>query len=79
MRDYVDSQLDNPLISSSQLQCPACDEPLELALMINFASNGNQMDNFIRMRVENVYFVLSNYKWCPSPGKKENKLKAAWF
>ena len=68
MKDYVDSKLDNPFISSGELQCPACDEPLEFALMINFASNGNQMDNFIRMRVENVYFVLSNYKWCPSPG-----------
>ena len=66
MKDYVDSNLENMLSKAGRFKCPACDVNLELALMISFASNGNQMDNFIKMSVERIIFVLSSYKWCPS-------------
>ena len=67
MRAFIDSHLFNSHLNAGNLQCPGCDTNLELALMINFASNANFMEIFIRHTIERVVFVLNDYKWCPSP------------
>lgn len=67
MQAYIDSHLFNSHLNASSLQCPGCNTYLELALMINYASNANMMEIFIKHTIERVVFVLNEYKWCPSP------------
>ncbi len=67
MRSYVESSLLNMLNTAGRLQCAGCDQDMELALIINTATNGQLMDNFMRLAVERVTFVLNEYKWCPAP------------
>ena len=67
MRDYVHSSLLNMLHTAGRMQCPGCEQEMELALMINYACNGQLMDTFTRLIVERITFVLNDYKWCPEP------------
>lgn len=67
MHAYIDSHLFNTHLNAGTLQCPGCETDLELALMINYASDANLMEIFIRQTIERVVFVLNEYKWCPSP------------
>ena len=67
IRDYVDSRISNPILNAGKFPCASCDNEIELALIINFASNCNLLDIYIRTTVERISFLLSNYKWCPSP------------
>lgn len=67
MQDYIDSVLGNVHQNAGELQCPGCSCQLELALMINYSSDAQLTDVFMRKTVERVVFVLDEYKWCPSP------------
>lgn len=68
MKYYIDSRLANSLANSGKFPCPGnCNNnELELSLMINFASNANQLEIYLKLTVEKVWFVLKNYKWCPA-------------
>lgn len=66
MESYIDLHLRNSFSNAGKLQCPGCENHLDLALIINYASNANMIDLFLKNTVEKVIFVLSNYKWCPS-------------
>jgi len=68
MRDYVDSRLTNALRNAGKLPCPCCDQEIELALMVSYASNAVLLDTFLRVSVERFFFNSESYKWCPSPG-----------
>lgn len=63
MKDYVQSSL---LSGKTKLSCPCglnSDPELELALIINYAGSlGQLMDTFIRRSVEQITFVLNDYK-----------------
>ncbi len=61
---YVDSWIAN---AGSKPLCPACDEELEIPLIIRFASDVNRLDRFISLYVEKILFLTKNYKWCSSP------------
>lgn len=67
MKAYVDSNLASSFSNAGKFQCPACENDLELALIVNFASNANLIDTFVKNTIERVIFVLNNYKWCPAP------------
>ena len=61
---YADSRLANALANAGRLPCPSCSNELEISLLINFASNANLLDVYLKLTVEKVWFVLNNYQWC---------------
>ncbi len=64
---YCESRLSNTLANAGKFPCPSCEDELEISLLINFASNANLLDLYLKLTIEKVWFVLNNYKWCPSP------------
>ena len=67
MRNYIDSHLSNRLLSHGKLWCPGCDNEVDLALVIYFASDIDHLEGYMTDCIEKVLFVLNGYKWCVNP------------